>query len=583
MRRLRDRYSNSIDVEDVLLDASNTAGFNRERMEGKRELPLAKRSVRTVWYIFLVIAVVFLVQIYSMQVVKGEDYKAIAENNRVDKALIIAERGVVYDRTGEMIAWNEADETGEYDFPIRAYTDRGGLGQVLGYVSYPKKDTSGYFFRTDYLGRSGVELAFDETLKGNNGSKIVEVDALSDVISEFAIDAPSVGKEVHLSIDAELSEAMYNIIATSTEQAGFRSGAAAIMNVHTGEILALTSFPSFDPEVMADGYDIALINEYNNDDRLPFLNKVVGGAYTPGSIVKPFVAYAALDERVISEDTVITSNGSITIPNRYNPSQPSYFNDWRSQGSMTVREAIAFSSNVFFYIIGGGLPEIAVPQAGINQPLTGLGITKMAANYRRFGMGELTGINIAQEQAGVVPDPDWKQEVFEDDWRLGDTYFTSIGQFGFLTTPIQMLRAYGALANGGTLVDPHVVAGKTGSSTDLGLDQNIVNIIHEGMRKTVNFPGGTARAFERNDVAIAAKSGTAEIGVGNAFVNSWAAGFWPYEEPEYAFIIMMDKAPRSNALGATRIMGDVVEWMSVNRPEYLGIEVEELEQETEEL
>ena len=579
MRRLRDRYSNSIDVEDVLLDASNTAGFNRERMEGKRELPLAKRSVRTVWYIFLVIAVVFLVQIYSMQVVKGEDYKAIAENNRVDKALIIAERGVVYDRTGEMIAWNEADETGEYDFPIRAYTDRGGLGQVLGYVSYPKKDTSGYFFRTDYLGRSGVELAFDETLKGNNGSKIVEVDALSDVISEFAIDAPSVGKEVHLSIDAELSEAMYNIIATSTEQAGFRSGAAAIMNVHTGEILALTSFPSFDPEVMADGDDIALINEYNNDDRLPFLNKVVGGAYTPGSIVKPFVAYAALDERVISEDTVITSNGSITIPNRYNPSQPSYFNDWRSQGSMTVREAIAFSSNVFFYIIGGGLPEIAVPQAGINQPLTGLGITKMAANYRRFGMGELTGINIAQEQAGVVPDPDWKQEVFEDDWRLGDTYFTSIGQFGFLTTPIQMLRAYGALANGGTLVDPHVVAGKTGSSTDLGLDQNIVNIIHEGMRKTVNFPGGTARAFERNDVAIAAKSGTAEIGVGNAFVNSWAAGFWPYEEPEYAFIIMMDKAPRSNALGATRIMGDVVEWMSVNRPEYLGIEVEKKAEE----
>jgi len=101
------------------------------------------------------------------------------------------------------------------------------------------------------------------------------------------------------------------------------------------------------------------------------------------------------------------------------------------------------------------------------------------------------------------------------------------------------------------------------------------------MRKTVNFPGGTARSFERNDVAIAAKSGTAEVGVGNAYVNSWAAGFWPYEDPQYAFILMMDRAPRSNALGATRIMGDVVEWMSINRPEYLGIVVTEEDGKTE--
>ena len=107
------------------------------------------------------------------------------------------------------------------------------------------------------------------------------------------------------------------------------------------------------------------------------------------------------------------------------------------------------------------------------------------------------------------------------------------------------------------------------------MKQNKMKIIHEGMRKTVVFPGGTARALERDDVAIAAKSGTAEVGAGNAYVNSWAAGFWPYDKPEYAFILMMDHAPRSNALGAARIMGDVVEWMSVNRPEYLGIEKEE--------
>ncbi|MCD5381216.1 MAG: hypothetical protein LR008_01420 [Candidatus Pacebacteria bacterium] len=574
MSALKDRYTKEVEVEEVLLDASNIPEFNRARLEGKRELPLTRKNVRTLWILFSLISIAFLYQIITLQVIGGEKYRLIAENNRVDEALIIAERGVVYDRRGEMMVWNEVDTTGEYDFPIRAYTDRSGLGQVLGYVSYPKRDKRGYFFRTDYLGRSGVELAFDDILKGENGSKIIEVDALSEVISEYAIDSPDEGGAITLSIDSELSEAMYDIISTSSIKAGFRSGAAAIMNIHTGEILALTSFPSFDPEVMADGDDVELIQQYNLDDRLPFLNKVIGGAYTPGSIVKPFVAYAALEEGVIDPNRVISSNGQIVIPNPYSPSNPSIFRDWRSHGKMTMREGIAFSSNVYFYLIGGGLPKNAVPQAGINSTFTGLGITKMAKNYRRFGLGSLTGVNIAQEQAGVVPDPEWKRDVFDDDWRLGDTYFTAIGQFGFLTTPIQMLRAYAALANGGYLLEPHVVAGQQSEKIDIEIDVVKMQVVHEGMRMTVNFPGGTARPLERQDVAIAAKSGTAEVGVGNAYVNSWAAGFWPYEEPEYSFILMMDHAPRSNALGATRIMGDVVEWMSINRPEYLGIETE---------
>jgi penicillin-binding protein 2 len=331
------------------------------------------------------------------------------------------------------------------------------------------------------------------------------------------------------------------------------------MDIETGEIIAMTSFPSYDPEVMADGDNTELISSYNTDDRLPFLNKVVSGVYTPGSIVKPFVAYAALAEKIIDPNKTIVSTGRIVVPNPYNPDQPSYFNDWRAHGAMTMREAIAFSSNVYFYTIGGGFGD---------QP--GLGITKMSSYYRLFGMGEITGINIASEQPGVVPDPKWKQEVFNDDWRLGDTYFTSIGQYGFQGTPLQMLRAYAALANGGKLLNPHVVYGQVSTSTDLGLNPDYLRVVHEGMRKTVNFPGGTARGLERSDVAVAAKSGTAEIGAGNAYVNSWAAGFWPYEKPKYAFILMMDKAPRSNALGATRIMGGVFDWMAINRPQYLN-------------
>lgn len=562
MRWFRKKRQTQVEVDEVLFDATNILGLDLDRLEGKRELPIANKSIYKVGVVFVLVALFFLGKVYDLQVINGEKLFAIAESNSVDRDTIIAERGVIYDRKGEMVVWNEVDQRGVHDFPIRAYTDSLGLGQVLGYVSYPKKDNRGFYFRTEYIGRNGVEAAYDEVLKGKNGSKIVVADALNNVISEHALDYAVSGDPLYLSIDAELSEAMYQIISTSSAQAGFRSGAGAIMDVETGELIALTSFPSYDPEIMADGHEVEIINSYNQDDRLPFLNKVVGGAYTPGSIVKPFVAYAALSEKIIDPNKVIVSTGEIVIPNPYNPSNPSRFTDWRAHGAMTMREAIAFSSNVYFYTIGGGYGD-----------QKGLGITKMSEYYRKFGLGSTTGINIAEEQAGVVPDPAWKKKVFDDDWRLGDTYFTSIGQFGFLTTPIQMLRAYSALANGGHLVDPHVIKDKQGNSVDIHLNPDYLKIIHEGMRMTVTLDGGTARGLERKDVAVAAKSGTAEVGSGNAYVNSWAAGFFPYENPKYAFILMMDRAPRSNALGAARIMGNVVEWMSENRPEYLGIVV----------
>lgn len=546
------------------MDASNLPAFNQGRMEGSIELPITRRNVYIIGALFFCIALAFLGKLFSLQVLYGAEYRAQSDNNRIDEAVIIAERGVIYDRNGEMLAWNEQDYETEHDFPVRAYSDRRGLGQLIGYVSYPQKDSKGFYYRTDYIGRNGAESAFEDTLHGENGRVLVEVNAVDEVIAAYAVEQPVAGNEVRLSIDAELSEAMYNIIATSSEQAGFRSGAAAIMDVHTGEIIAMTSYPSYDPEVMADGDDVELIESYNNDDRFPFLNKVVAGAYTPGSIVKPFVAYGALAEQIIDPMKVIVSTGEIVIPNPYNPANPSIFRDWRAHGAMTMREAIAFSSNVYFYIVGGGF-----------EGQRGLGITKLHQYFTKFGLGEKTGVPLANEQAGTVPNPAWKEEVFDDDWRLGDTYFTAIGQYGFLATPIQILRAYGALANGGLLLTPHLRLDENSEAVDIELNESYLTIIHEGMRKTVNYDGGTARALERSDVAIAAKSGTAELGTDNAHVNSWAAGFWPYEEPQYAFILLMERAPRANRLGGTRVMGDIVEWMSVHRPEYLGITSDE--------
>lgn len=570
-KKKRVNKKQDVEFDEILLDSSNLPSFNQGRMEGRMEMPIARRNIYIVGGLFVLIALGFFGKLFTLQILHGAEYRAQSEENRINEGVIVAARGVIYDRNGEMLAWNEHDYDDARDFPVRAYTNRNGLGQLTGYISYPKKDAHGVYYRTAYVGRAGVEEAFEETLEGENGTLLVEVDAHGEAISSHAVASPKAGDPVTLSVDAQLSEIMYDEIAVAVEEAGFRSGAGAIMNVHTGEIIAMTSFPSYDPEVMADGEDVELIESYNQDERFPFLNKVVGGAYTPGSIVKPFMAYAALVEDIIDPQRVITSDGNLELPNPYDPDNPTNFADWRAHGSMTMREAIAFSSNIYFYIIGGGLPQNAVPQANIASEFDGLGITKIKEYMDMFGLGQKTGIGLSNEQRGTVPDPEWKQEVFEDDWRLGDTYHTAIGQFGFQATPLQMLRAYTALANGGRLFTPHLQKGKTSSYEILDLKEDALAVVREGMRMTVTYDGGTARSLERNDVAIAAKSGTAELGVDNEHVNSWAAGYFPYEDPQYAFILLMERAPRSNSLGATTVMGDIVEEMATHTPQYLGL------------
>ena len=560
IKRNRSARDTSVEFDHILMDATNVSVFDQSRLEGRLELPIARRSIYFVGLFFLIAASWFSYAIFSLQIIEGAEHRHVSENNSMNRGLIIAERGVIYDRHDEPLAWNEFDPTNRHSFATRAYTDDMGLGQVLGYVSYPQRDSSGVYWRTEYLGRNGVEGVYNDQLAGRNGEQILEMNALREVVGEHVVADPEPGQPIHLSVDAGLSQAMYDIIATSSAQAGFRSGAGAIMDIETGELVGLTSYPSYDPQVMADGTPSDLIAEWGQDERFPFLNKVVGGVYTPGSVVKPFVSYAALVENTISPDTTVVSTGEIVIPNPYNPDQPSRFADWRAHGAMTMREAIAFSSNVYMYYISGGYRD-----------QRGMGVNTMNEYFRSFGFGERSGTALDNEQRGVVPGPAWKQEVFADSWRLGDTYLTSIGQFGWQSTPLQVLRAYGALANGGGLVTPHVIRDERGERTELNLDPEALRVVQEGMRMAVNYDGGTARPLERSDVAIAAKSGTAEIGVGNAYVNSWVAGYFPYDDPQYAFVLMMDRAPRENRLGATSVMGDVVEWMAEHRPEYLGI------------
>lgn len=560
MRWFKRKRQASIDFDEVLIDATNLPSFDRARLEGRIELPIRRRVMYGIGAVFSLVALVYAGQLFNLQVVRGAEYAERSQNNHLNKTVIFAERGIIYDRTGERLAWNAEGNAGR-DFAERVYSDRRGIGQVVGYVNYPRKDSSGFYFRTEYIGRGGVEEAFDATLKGENGEQLLEMDAFGTLISEHVVHEPINGDAVTLSIDARLSEALYDHIATSAARVDFRSGAGAIMDVETGEIVALASYPSFDPEAMTSG-DAEAIDAYNADDRLPFLNKIISGIYTPGSIVKPFVALGALAEKIISPDKIIVSTGALTVPNPYNPSSPTVFKDWKAHGEVDMRRAIAVSSNVYFFVVGGGFGD-----------QKGLGITKLNEHFKRFKLDAETGIELPGESSGVIPNPEWKKSIFDDEWRLGDTYNTSIGQFGFQVTPLAMLRAYAAIANGGTLLKPLILKGEEPVREIVPLDQNNLQIVKEGMRMSA--VEGTARSVNRSDVIFAGKTGTAELGAQKEFVNSWVVGFYPYEKPKYVFILLMERGPRTNLFGAAPIMSQFFTWVSKNMPEYLYIDTDE--------
>jgi len=560
-RRRIGRYE--IDPDEVLLDASNLPSFDTDQFEGRLERPIGKRALFFLSTIFLLLGAGFLFRLFDLQVVNGSEYKNLSENNTLSHIPIFPERGVIYDRNNLLLAWNESADD-DQEFPDRVYRALDGIAHVVGYVSYPKKDSSGRYYELEFTGKAGIEREYQNDLSGNIGTKISETDVHGNVTSESLMQPPENGTNITLTIDAELTSALYGYIHDLARDIGFQGGAGVIIGVHTGKILALTSYPEYDPNVISAGTDSAAIKSAFQNARLPFLNRAISGLYTPGSTVKPFFGVAALAENIISPTKKILSTGSISIPNPYNPDLKTVFNDWKAHGWVDVREALAVSSNVYFFEVGGGYED---------QP--GLGIERLEKYARMFGLGEATDIDLPGEVEGIIPNQKWKEENFPDDpWRIGDTYNTAIGQYGFQITPLQLARADAAIANGGTLVVPHLLEmkgdlpyeGKIVEGT-LSVPAEDMQIVREGMRLGVT--EGISQALSLPFVKVAAKTGTAEVGAAKIYANSWISGFFPYENPHYAFAVVMERGPRSNTRGAVFTMRSLLEWMAMNRPEYL--------------
>lgn len=558
LRGLRRRNA-EIAPDEIFIDATNLPSFDTDQFEGRIEQPIRRVTMHALLGVFILIALVYIGRASYLQIVEGVAYAELSENNRLSHEYVFADRGTIVDRKGIELVRDSHVEGAEY--PKRLYAPYPSVAHVIGYAKAPQKDSSGVYYQDSYVGAEGLERSLDERLRGANGLKIQETDARGAVISESTIADPKHGETIALSVDAELNQALYDAIAARVEESGFRGGAGALMDLETGELLALTSYPAFDPQTMADRTNQPAIRGYLNDARQPFLNRAALGSFTPGSIMKPYFALAALSENTISPNVSILSTGALTVPNPYNPDKPTIFRDWKAHGWVDMRKAIAVSSNVYFFTIGGGFGD-----------QDGLGIERLEKFARAFGFGQKTGLLHFAEAEGVVPSKSWKAALFPDDpWRVGDTYNTSIGQYGFQVTPLQALRAVSAIALRGTLVSPTILLGARGERSEepLPISAEEYQVIFEGMRMAAQ-SGGTAQALMTPAVSIAAKTGTAELDSAKRYVNSWVTGFFPYEKPRYAFVLLLERGPYKNLYGAPGVMRTVVDWMQVYRPGLLS-------------
>ncbi|HEY5383167.1 MAG TPA: penicillin-binding transpeptidase domain-containing protein [Candidatus Paceibacterota bacterium] len=553
--RRRKKIKAEIYPDEILIDSQNIGKFDQDQFEGRIERPLGRRSILFVGVAVAVAILGFAVRAGNLEIVHGATYAKQAEDNQLTQQVIVADRGIIVDRNGVPLAYNERASVTD-EFAKRVYSAFRGLSHDVGYVKAPAKDSGGTYYRDVFEGMDGVEEAYNAELAGVNGSKLSETDAHGTVVSESTQNPAVPGQKITLSLDAVATQGLYDTMAKVAQQSGFVGGAAVIMDVHTGELLALTSYPEYSSQALTDG-DSAVIDALNSDTNQPFLNRAVDGLYAPGSIVKPVIAMGALTEDVIDENKQILSTGSISVPNPYDPLHPSVFKDWRANGWVDVRHAIAFSSDVYFYEVGGGYP---------GQP--GLGIDNIDKYLTLFGFGSPAGLAGFTQPTGTISSIAWKAANFPGDpWRLGDTYHTAIGQYGTQITSLQAVREAAALANGGTLLTPTLIASSTPQSTQLNLPAHNFEVVREGMRLGVT--DGISQAVKFDFVHVAAKTGTAQVGTHNQYQNSWMIGFWPYEHPRYAFAMVMEKGPAGTEIESPSAMGIFFQWMEANDPQYL--------------
>jgi len=402
------------------------------------------------------------------------------------------------------------------------------LSHVLGYVGpvspeeYAERKSAGYR-RNDEVGKTGVELSHESTLRGNAGERRTEVDALGHPHAVVSDEAPVDGKDLWLTIDLSLQKVAEQALHEELERTKIKRGSVVVMDVSDGSLLALVALPAYNNNIFAGAVSSTAYQALLADEEHPLFPRAWAGQFPSGSTMKPLIATAALAEGVITPNTSVLSTGGIQVG-------PWFFPDWRAggHGRVSVREAIAWSINTFFYYVGGGYGDFI-----------GLGVDRLTTWMRAFQLGSVTGVDLPSEASGHVPSQAWKEETKGERWYIGDTYNLSIGQGDLLVTPLQMARITATIANGGSLVVPHIA--QTSSTTafpKLDVAASVLETVRQGMRQTVTY--GSGRALLSLPIPVAGKTGTAQWRSDKPN-HAWFIGFAPAEQPKIAIVVLLEE------------------------------------------
>ena len=464
--------------------------------------------------------------------------------------------------------------------PVREYTSGTLASHILGYASTisaeeyaTRKDT---YDQNDIIGKTGIEYVFEEYLKGQDGTKQIDMAVDGTITAEYTAEEAIAGSDVVLTIDANLQKITEQALEANIKKiasGGFgtaydtNAGSCVVMNVKTGEILAMASYPNYDPADFVGGISTDKWNQYNTDSAKPLMNKAVQNSYAPGSIFKMVTAIAGLESGAITRTEKINDTGQYI---KYGEKWPCwYYTDYHvGHGRLNVSQAIERSCNYFFYETGDRM-----------------GIETLAKYARYFGLGVKTGVELPSETSGAMATPEYAQTVGVT-WTKGQTINASIGQGLDNFSPLQMAKYISMLANGGKNIDVTIVKSiiksdgteasteeinnfvnqKLGlgdnTSEDLTIHQENLDAILEGMRSVTSDTTGTAYVrFQDFGISVGGKTGSAEAGKDENqkdIVHAWFAGFAPFEDPEIAVVVMVENGGHGNytAEVARDVMGE---------------------------
>jgi penicillin-binding protein 2 len=409
----------------------------------------------------------------------------------------------------------------------------------------------------DQIGLTGLEYTYEEELKGQKGTKTIEVDVAGREVGTVGrVLPPQPGYSLILTLDLDLQRYVEEVLRKGMQAVGSKSGAAIVTKVKTGEVLAMVDLPTFDNNLFAKGISHKEFTPLNTDPNFPLLSHAIAGQYAPGSIFKLVTASAGLEEEIVSRWSLLTcpaDSGILWLPNKYYPDDPELaqpFYCWTHGCKLDFVSAVAVSCDIYFYLVGGGLLD----------HFEGLGVEQLGAYARDFGYGAPTGIDVPTEAAGLVPNAKWKRVNYGEQWTTGDTYNMAIGQGGVLATPLQVLNVTAAVANGGTLYRPQLVRQVRDAENNLVRDfqpqvirhvpvsEENLELVRQGMRAAVT--RGTAEWLQVGEgLEVAAKTGTAEFcdsypdcldDDGNIITtHAWFTSFAPYDDPEIAVVVFV--------------------------------------------